>query len=78
MSDNDTCAIWDTPILGTAVKKEDGFLVNSPRAGGKYIIFDGFETWISNCDESEKLRLTNWLGRVNTNGHSYGILQGWN
>ena len=61
MNNNDTCAIWNTPILGCPVKKEDGFLVNSPRAGGQYIIFDGFEPWISNCLEREKLLLTNWL-----------------
>ena len=58
MSENTVCQIWKTPA--SSHPSGDGYLVDSPRAGGKYFITRTAAESI-NCDERTKARLTTWL-----------------
>lgn len=60
MPDQKKCKIWSTPTK-TWENKSDGYVVNSPRAGGKYYFSDSVNANLERLDETVKVSLTNWL-----------------
>ena len=55
------CPIWGTPAEEKPNDGRDGILVNSPRAGGLYLISRTAIEVIANCDDATKARLTSEL-----------------
>ena len=66
------CPIWSTPsaIGGVHGGRLDLTSVNSPRAGGKYVVDDTAKNKLSTLNEREKVKLTSWLEEQ----RSFGIL----
>ncbi len=69
MSELSICAIWGTPATETPDDR-DGRTMDSPRAGGKYFISRTADTVLQSCDDSVKVRLTNWLVEQRRIGNS--------
>ena len=65
MECNGLCAIWGTPAFRGEYRGEDGTFINSPRAGGKYLISGTAEAILESntdvIDNLQKARLTTWL-----------------
>ena len=58
---NETCPIWNTPAVVEPTAGVDGRLVNSPRAGGRYLISEIAAATLATHAPSLKARLTSWL-----------------
>ena len=56
-----TCLIWGTPSTVSSVFSTFELSVNSPRAGGTYIVDDIAKNDLSTLDERDKVKLTSWL-----------------
>lgn len=56
-----TCPIWGTLVTPSDVYRGSGLYVNSPRAGGEYILDGRLSFEISDMDDRSKARLTSWL-----------------
>lgn len=54
------CAIWRTPARYMEIP-EDGFAVDSPRAGGDYVLTGSASALLKHCDDNVRVRLTSWL-----------------
>ena len=61
MEANCRCAIWGTPAVGDGNAVDDGTLVDSPRAGGRYFVSGTAEAMLEPLDDRLKARLTTWL-----------------
>ena len=62
MSENEVCLIWGTPAsLSSHPSSRDGYLVDSPRAGGEYFMTRTATSVLINGDERTKACLTTWL-----------------
>ena len=61
MNENPTCPIWGTPASDLSSRGLDGFLIDSPRAGGKYLISGTAVIVLKSCVDHLKMRLTTWL-----------------
>jgi len=61
MNDNSACLIWGTPASVDLTDRPGVKLVDSPRAGGRYVIFRRARHMLENQDELFKVRLTSWL-----------------
>ena len=57
---NATCLIWGTPAFEEPTDR-DGYVVVSPRAGGKYFITGTATEVLKNHDDRVRARLTSWL-----------------
>ena len=54
------CPIWGTPAFEYP-SHGDGKFIDSPRAGGKYLVAGTAAAILENCDDLVKARLTSWL-----------------
>ena len=54
------CPIWDTPAFEHP-SHGDGHFIDSPRAGGKYLVAGTAAAMLESCDDLVKARLTSWL-----------------
>jgi hypothetical protein len=63
MSDlyNGICPIWKTPAAVEHLSQIDSSSIESPRAGGKYVITGTAAVSRSSLREDQKVRLTSWL-----------------
>ena len=61
MEANCRCAIWGTPAVGDGNTGGDGTLVDSPRAGGRYLVSGSAVPMLARLDDRLKARLTTWL-----------------
>ncbi|MEO8313789.1 MAG: hypothetical protein ABI645_03245 [Pseudomonadota bacterium] len=62
MSTDNICAIWGTPA--NALRSSDygdKRVMDSPRAGGKYLVTGTAASMLANRSETDKVRLTSWL-----------------
>ena len=60
MNINSTCPIWGTPA--TELKRDlDERIIDSLRAGSRYLITELAEIKLNRCDCRHKVRLTTWL-----------------
>ena len=57
---SNTCPIWGTPA-NHFPRDGDRLRVESPRAGGKYVVSGTAEALLEAADEQQKARLTTWL-----------------
>ena len=55
------CAIWNTVATDMSEPGRDGFLLDSPRAGGRYFISRTAAAMLESRNERAKARLTSWL-----------------
>jgi hypothetical protein len=55
------CAIWGTPAVYSQLPTGDVYHINSPRAGGLYVITGSTEAVLENATVHQKMRLTTWL-----------------
>ena len=60
-AEEEPCPIWGTPSNKQAFPDRDAFYMDSPRAGGKYVIAGSTEPEVQALDQSTKARLTSWL-----------------
>ena len=60
MSEYTTCPIWGT-LASIEPLTSDGVTVDSPRAGGRYLITGRATETLKSHDEDLKARLTSWL-----------------
>ena len=60
MSEYTTCPIWGT-LASIEPLTSDGVTVDSPRAGGRYLITGRATETLKSHDENLKSRLTSWL-----------------
>ena len=65
---SDTCPIWGTPCGKIEQVSLDDWMVNSPRAGGKYIIAGGVYREATALEESSKMKLSRWIYEQNQLG----------
>ena len=59
-----SCPIWNTPAMGDGNVDSDGIYVNSPRAGGEYIVSGSMNELLKRenyLNEQERSFLTTWL-----------------
>ena len=56
-----TCLIWDTQATAWNDPERKGIIVDSPRTGGKYLIFKEAISKVKDLDGERKARLTSWL-----------------
>lgn len=61
MNENSRCPIWGTPTPRGPADYNDGKLIDSPRAGGRYFIARTAIAGLTQLDERGKARLTSWL-----------------
>ena len=61
MSEHSACPIWSTPASIEPQSSYDGATVDSPRAGGRYIISGTATAMLQGRNEDLKARLTSWL-----------------
>ena len=54
------CPIWDTPAFEHPCHG-DGHFIDSPRAGGKYLVAGTAAAMLESCDDLVKARLTSLL-----------------
>ena len=54
------CLIWGTPAFEYP-SHGDGHFIDSPRAGGKYLVAGTSAAVLESCDDPVKARLTSWL-----------------
>ena len=64
------CPIWGTPSANSDADDSFDLLVDSPRAGGKYIVDDIAQNELLTLNELDKVKLTSWLEEQ----RSFGIL----
>ena len=55
------CAIWNTVAIDESEPGRDGYMLDSPRAGGRYFITGSAAAMVGSRDERLKARLTTWL-----------------
>ena len=65
---NDECPIWRTPCETIELGERDAWEVNSPRAGGKYIISGGAYEEATALEEPSKMKLSRWIYEQNQRG----------
>lgn len=65
----DKCPIWQTPARVTRFNGKDSFRVDSPRAGGVYIISGTADVTVGNYSTDQRLSLTTWLVRQRMMGN---------
>lgn len=72
MNENSVCPIWGTAasVRGISNSREKE-VVDSPRAGGQYVISHRAENLLKYKDESFKARLTSWLIEQRRLGEEY-------
>ena len=63
MKQESRCPIWDTPASGEYLSHKNVTRIDSPRAGGEYIISGEAIERLPQLDERGKVRLTTWLVR---------------
>lgn len=61
MPDTTTCPIWGTTARTVSSSPRDGITVDSPRAGGQFLISGTAEALLANLDDKKKALLTYWL-----------------
>lgn len=62
MATNFTCPIWGTPATERASTDHgDKLEVNSPRAGGRYLVTGTAVSMLTSRSEPDKVKLTSWL-----------------
>ncbi len=61
MNEISECPIWNTPASGHDLFKKYGKKIDSPRAGGRYLITLEAITLLPQIDDRVKARLTTWL-----------------
>ena len=61
MKQESRCPIWDTPASGEYLSHKNVTRIDSPRAGGEYIISGEAIERLPQLDERGKVRLTTWL-----------------
>ena len=61
MKQESRCPIWDTPASGEYLSHKNVTRIDSPRAGGEYIISGEAIERLPQLDERGKARLTTWL-----------------
>ena len=59
----DKCPIWQTPARVTRFNGKDSFRVDSPRAGGAYIISGTAAVTVENYSTDQRISLTSWFVR---------------
>ena len=69
-SNQGLCPIWGTPAKFFP-KSRDGDDVDSPRAGGRYLIFGTAVAMLKSWDDFKKIKLTSWLIEQRRLGVSY-------
>lgn len=55
------CLIWGTPAVESSGFGYDEHGINSPRAGGQYLVSRTVAVILDGCDDLVKTRLTSWL-----------------
>ena len=65
----DKCPIWQTPARVTLFNDKDSFRVNSPRAGGTYIISGTAVATVGGYSTDQRISLTSWLVRQRMMGN---------
>ena len=65
----DKCPIWQTPARVTRFNGKDSFRVDSPRAGGAYIISGTAAVTVENWSTDRRILLTSWLVRERMMGN---------
>ena len=65
----DKCPIWQTPARVTRFNGKDSFRVDSPRAGGVYIISGTADVTVGNYSTDQRISLTSWLVRERMMGN---------
>ena len=68
---NQPCPIWDTPSATSIVKGSLDLFVDSPRAGGKYLVDNLVLDELYALNERDKVKLTSWLDEQRTFGNSF-------
>ena len=66
---SNTCPIWGTPA-NHFPRDGDRLRVESPRAGGKYVVSGTAEALLKTADEQQKVRLTTWLVKQRALGNN--------
>ena len=61
MNANCSCAIWGTPAVRDGNTGGDGTVLDSPRAGGRYLVSGSAVPMLAGLDGRLKARLTTWL-----------------
>ncbi len=72
MAGNSRCAIWQTPAT-TLPTDRDGWVFDSPRAGGRYFISGSAAAMIWGLDDPDdrlKVRITTWLVEQRVHGEN--------
>ena len=64
-----SCPIWKTPATKLRSPR-DGDLIDSPRAGGRYLVFGTALPRVRKLSESERVLLTSWLVEQRRQGHA--------
>lgn len=79
MSENSVCPIWGTTafVQQGPIAEEMFCVVDSPRAGGKYKIFEWAADRLESRDERFKARLTSWLVEQRRLGAEYPEITGY-
>ena len=54
------CPIWSTPVENFPTRR-DGYIIESPRAGGRFFISRSAEINLRDADTKQKIRLTDWI-----------------
>jgi len=68
---NSTCQIWSTPAtLETTMDYGNAAVINSPRAGGRYVVGGMVEMHIQGFDDENKAKITTWIIDQNRLGNS--------
>jgi hypothetical protein len=65
------CFIWDTPATTPIDSDEDSVYLDSPRAGGKYMITGTAASMLGNLGLTQKALLTTWLCNQRSAGIEY-------
>ena len=68
---NQPCPIWGTPSATSIVKGSLDLFVDSPRAGGKYLVDNFVLDELYALNERDKVKLTSWLDEQRTFGNSF-------
>ena len=58
---NQPCPIWGTPSATSIVKGSLDLFVDSPRAGGQYVVDAIAKNELPTLNERDKVKLTSWL-----------------
>lgn len=67
---SDTCPIWGTPAHHFG-HDQGGLRVESPRAGGKYVVSGTAEELLKAADDQQKAHLTTWLVKQRALGEEW-------